>query len=296
MKCREFETRITDLLHGELDESKRREALAHAAACKQCGAVLENERRLTAEFHALAAGQGAEQAPAPIEQQLAAAFRAHSAGRAASTTARSESGRSTGLRISSRLRDFLLPAQKWWLWGTASAGVMLGVLFFASLPHRPAVNPVTAVSKPRSTAPMNAKHDIRVPETPLLGASQPAGAAPERVAAVKRARQQPPARRAAGRPSAVEVEVATGFYTIPYVEPVGPEESIRVVRTRVPRYWLTALGLPVNNERAFDPIQADVLVGEDNVARAIRFVQQWQVPQNASRPARSVPVNARYVP
>jgi hypothetical protein len=36
---------------------------------------------------------------------------------------------------------------------------------------------------------------------------------------------------------------------------------------------LISFGLPVNAERAAEPVTADVVVGVDGVARAIRFVQ-----------------------
>ena len=271
MKCPDFEANVTDLLKGELEESKRAETLAHALACKECGALLEAERRLTADLQALAAEQGALQAPPRIEKLMVTAFRARSARQGA-----------------------LLPTRNRWLWGTAAAGVVLA-LAIAGLLHRHAVNPTEAGKQPQSTTPINTQHNTRVPENPPLADLQPAKAQPERVP-VGRARPRPAEARRPNLPEAVEVEVTTGFYTIPYVEPVRPEESIRVVRTRVPRYWLTAAGLQVNDERAFDPIQADVLVGEDNVARAVRFVQQWQLQPGASRLLRPVPVKAQYVP
>jgi hypothetical protein len=41
----------------------------------------------------------------------------------------------------------------------------------------------------------------------------------------------------------------------------------------MPRSALIRLGLPVNVERADTPVKADLLVGEDGLARAIRFVR-----------------------
>ncbi len=99
----------------------------------------------------------------------------------------------------------------------------------------------------------------------------------------RRLKTRPPATPATHRPEPVVAEVATDFYVIPYSEPVRADESMRVVRTDVPRSSLAAFGLPVNDERAFDPIPADVLVGEDNVARAIRFVREWRLPSPAKR-------------
>ena len=50
-------------------------------------------------------------------------------------------------------------------------------------------------------------------------------------------------------------------------------DSGRVVRVQLPRSALARFGLPVNAERAGEPVKADVLLGEDGTARAIRFVR-----------------------
>jgi hypothetical protein len=50
-------------------------------------------------------------------------------------------------------------------------------------------------------------------------------------------------------------------------------ESGKVIRVQMPRSALIAFGLPVNVERADVPVKADLLVGEDGLARAIRFVR-----------------------
>jgi anti-sigma factor RsiW len=77
----------------------------------------------------------------------------------------------------------------------------------------------------------------------------------------------------AADPTAGEREVATDF--VPLAD--GPEgvelDGGRLVRVEVPRSTLLAAGFPMNAERADEPITADVLLGHDGVARAIRFVQ-----------------------
>ena len=52
-----------------------------------------------------------------------------------------------------------------------------------------------------------------------------------------------------------------------------PLESGQLVRVRVPRAALASLGLPLNAERGNEPVKADVLLGGDGLARAIRFVR-----------------------
>ena len=50
-------------------------------------------------------------------------------------------------------------------------------------------------------------------------------------------------------------------------------ESGRVVRVQMQRTALGAFGFPVNEERITERIPADVLLGDDGSARAVRFVR-----------------------
>ncbi len=70
-----------------------------------------------------------------------------------------------------------------------------------------------------------------------------------------------------------EPEVATEFIPFMAVGGISPEEQQQLVRVKLPRSALETFGLPVNRERARDPVQADVLLGEDGMVRAIRFVR-----------------------
>ena len=69
-----------------------------------------------------------------------------------------------------------------------------------------------------------------------------------------------------------EVEVTTGFLPLIYDGLLPPLESGQVIRVEVPRFALISYGLPLNAERADEPIKADVLLGQDGLARAIRLV------------------------
>ena len=50
-------------------------------------------------------------------------------------------------------------------------------------------------------------------------------------------------------------------------------EGGQIVRVEVPRSALASFGLPMNAERAGERVKADVVLGYDGVARAIRFVR-----------------------
>ena len=81
-------------------------------------------------------------------------------------------------------------------------------------------------------------------------------------------RSEPPApvRQAA-------TELATDYLPIGYGPGLRAGETVQVIRIRLPRSEMVRFGLPVQVERAHQPVQADVLIGEDGLARAIRFVQ-----------------------
>jgi hypothetical protein len=50
-------------------------------------------------------------------------------------------------------------------------------------------------------------------------------------------------------------------------------ESGQIVRVELPRSALISFGLPMDMERADERIKADVVLGNDGLARAIRFVK-----------------------
>ena len=68
-------------------------------------------------------------------------------------------------------------------------------------------------------------------------------------------------------------EYATDFVPLSYGGVQKPMESGEVIRMEMPRSALIAFGLPVNVEHADAPIKAELLLGEDGMARAIRFVR-----------------------
>ena len=50
-------------------------------------------------------------------------------------------------------------------------------------------------------------------------------------------------------------------------------ESATIVRVQLPMSSLRLMGLPVNEDRAAEAIQADMLLGQDGLARGVRFVE-----------------------
>jgi hypothetical protein len=90
--------------------------------------------------------------------------------------------------------------------------------------------------------------------------------------------------RQAANPTAVSqtaLESTTDFLPLPYSS--VPTTSAQLVRLQVPRAALARFGLaPIEmlDAPASETVPADVLVGEDGLARAIRFVRPAQETMN----------------
>jgi hypothetical protein len=80
----------------------------------------------------------------------------------------------------------------------------------------------------------------------------------------------PSPRRAPHRQPAALREIATEFFPLLDVQP--PFERGELVRMTVPASAMRDVGLPVSQDHLADMVQADVLVGQEGLARAIRFV------------------------
>lgn len=62
------------------------------------------------------------------------------------------------------------------------------------------------------------------------------------------------------------------FIPLPHAARVGPSEDVDLVRVEVPRSAMIAMGFAVSPERASKPVQAEVMLGADGLARAVRFL------------------------
>jgi hypothetical protein len=276
MNCNDFELKITDLARGYLSEAGARErAIAHAAHCRRCAARLRDEQRLTAGLRELAASIACEQMPREGEAQLLAAFRAE---RQATTTV-------------TRTRRYIS-------WAAAAAVILVLVALVAARfiglrepqiiaaasaterqekrsPDRgpmPDQNPAVAPrnnAQPLTTQANDWRHKLpralaNAPHKPVSRAPRGAtmaGTQPPPTELVKNATDEPPS------------EIATSFIALDSGRGLARPDSLQLVRVELPRSALMSFGLPMNVERADERIKADLLVGDDGVARAIRFVR-----------------------
>jgi len=146
-------------------------------------------------------------------------------------------------------------------WRTVAIGAMAAVLVAGALAvrERAARHRVTFEAAAIEKAP---------PRLPKLG--QVAGEVTEKSTPVMKPR---PRKHSAGRQESLPREgEKEAFFAIPYTVPLAPEERTTVVRITLSPSAIAAVGFPLP---AIDPgndAVADVLVGEDGRAHAIRIV------------------------
>jgi hypothetical protein len=251
MNCQEFDVIVVDLVRGNLKlTAARRDGMAHVSNCRGCVERLSQERVLSAGLQAWAESSGRIQAPERLEAALLAAFRAHAP-----------------LRVAHRVTDSRPARLK-----LAAAGIL--ILLGATLaflengrvrgPSAPAAGKLS-VSSTRAATQIESESERRpVKETVQL---RPAAQAKRQIA-----------RPAGARVASNRVEeITTGFIPLPYgsglnLWEAGPVGKIHLIRMRLPRSALLTTGLPMNEERADEPVLADVFFTEDGLARGIRFV------------------------
>jgi hypothetical protein len=85
------------------------------------------------------------------------------------------------------------------------------------------------------------------------------------------ASSRPVIRRPRRRP--VQLEIATEFLPVAVDDGWTPLDGGRLVRVKLPRSALGVFGLPVDAVRGPERVQADVMLSNDGVLRAIRFVR-----------------------
>lgn len=144
-----------------------------------------------------------------------------------------------------------------WMWtgaaAAASAAVVLILVAGRSASAPAAERPREIVATPAVSPPLP---EIAPP------APRPVPAAK----AVTARRANPP-----GNPRK-RVETGTEFFVLR--QPVAlPDEDLQVIRIRLPRREMRRFGMPVSAEGDGLPVQADVVIGDDGSARAVRFVR-----------------------
>jgi hypothetical protein len=245
MNCREFATIVIDLTrHQTLDAQAHAQALRHAELCISCAARLAEERAWRVNVRIVTTELAEQQAPARVEAALLAALRAQHHPAPACKAER----------------------RQWPSWRFAAVAAALLLLVFAGI----AWQDFKAKEQPQeasSPAPLSS------PTPPILTANNDVVNAPSPVRATVR---RVPPRRNVRLPAAPPREGAAPFYSLVEDGQMAPLESGRIVRIEVPTATLVKLGVPLTETTLTQPVQADLLLGQDGLARAIRFVPNSQ--------------------
>ncbi|HZS07008.1 MAG TPA: hypothetical protein VFD58_19385 [Blastocatellia bacterium] len=288
MNCQEFEKITADLSRERMmDAGVRADGLGHAAACKGCAARLADEQSLTRGLRALAATTGSGEAPAHVETALRAAFRGQAAREQVAVeqfaTARTAFV-GDGPQLAVRAIRQLPPSWRWWV--AAAAILILAAMIVPRLMQAPSPKKdehIAEAPAPPVTPGQNKQNDSPAPQPvrndeSLPGVTENPGFQKASSGNGIRRNSIPPRHRPAlarndrntPSPTPTVDEVYSDFIPLGSGDQI-PMESGHLMRVRMPRSVLPTFGLPMNVERANEPIRAEVLVGDDGMARAIRF-------------------------
>jgi hypothetical protein len=140
-----------------------------------------------------------------------------------------------------------------WLKITAAGSIAAGVLLFKLWTPAPPRPPEVVTLKPPVAPEPVGRLAVDLPRKP--------------VASKRQANRLPHHHRAPA-----QLEVGTEFFPVAQLDDWTPFDGGRLVRVELPKSALGVFGLPVDEERGPDRVQADVMLSNDGLLRAIRFV------------------------
>jgi hypothetical protein len=233
MTCGVYRSALMELARGGVAAP---ELKRHLERCAGCGRFLEDQVALTAMFGDVALRDVATIATPPeLEAHLLAEFDAFNAPVRPTVLPRKILSVKTARR-----------------WVPVSAGAIaagLAIAWFVAPKH---------VATP-APAPVKARISRPTPEVAEVHA------APVRPKPVRRRKTGVQAAKPVAEPEAPFVE-------IPYTIPLAPYERASIMRMEMPVAALIAAGLPVRTANTDGRAQADVVVGEDGRAHAVRVI------------------------
>lgn len=263
MNCQSFENIIDDLAREQLIEASAQQAtLRHCDDCPACAMRLGDGRMLTLALRALANETYSAEAPERVKRELLLTF-----------------GERQFSQNRPRLRRFS--------YMSAAAAVLL-VGFAVGIAawnwRAPAENPAgnSAMTTPLATEATPSLQPVTTVSSPVSNEKDKpansfvAGRKPAKPGTKRRAVRQIPDEQVADNvngTSDVNIEVATDFMPLGYVNSLSLQDGGSVVRVELPRSTIVSMGFAVNMDRYGERVKADVLMGADGLARAIRFVQ-----------------------
>jgi hypothetical protein len=238
MTCQTLRDAIVDIARGaETGQGTRAAVECHLDHCEACATLMARERQLSRGLRALAASTSGDGASEAMGRRLREMF---AEGQGVGATAEARREPATG---------------RWTAWAVAAAVAVAagGAAWFATT----ATPPSTGGTKPPAQA------SIESPTATVPASASGETPAPDRT--VKRAKRPRPAPQ-------VRYAVATGFVELPGAVGLPDFESGQIVRMEIPLTSLPTYGIEILPDARDRQVEADLLVGQDGQARAIRLV------------------------
>ena len=242
MKCHSLRDAIVELARGREAGPGTVAAIdSHVEHCAACAALMARERQLSQGLRALAAATAADRPPDALGRRLMEVFAERQL-----TPERSVARQATG-------------------WMRAAAAVLLtgaAVAWWWSARREPSAASPMTISAERADArqpepapvPGAVLTDNRPRPTPILAAGDRPRAARRRTA------------------PALPVVRPVGFVALPGAAGLPDFESGQIIRMEIPLTSLPTYGIDILPDAQGSPVKADLLVGQDGQARAIRLV------------------------
>jgi hypothetical protein len=299
MNCEAFEHVVSDLARGQVLEARARDgALDHVAVCNCCRVRLGDERRLSSDLRVLAEMMKPFEARAEVETRVLEAFRSRlederrlsgdlrvlaQAMKPLKARSEVEARVLEAFRGRRSVASFPLQAgrRKHLAAMVAAAAVVWLVVGLTGLQwaYRFSTRENTAQTPREKTETPLPKSNEQDSSPQSLPKNRPlrnsvankSRAVPPSAAPIQptRGREQKSASNSGNR----KTEIATDFFPIGDTSALSLADGGQLVRVQLPRSTLMKFGLPVNVDRANERMKADVLLGSDGIARAIRFVR-----------------------
>ncbi len=234
--CEEFEAMGLDAeRNASLSAADRAAAIEHAGSCSRCAALQDSWQAAGVELRAFAEDTAMAQAPPRVEMRLRQEFRTR--------------------HVTLKVRRTAVVAA----WTLAAAAVLVGEVSWINW---------------RKGSPNEMPNELKSTRSVTNSAGNTANSVPNPVAPGQGggAVQQRGSTGAAASQTLVAENELSGFTFLPGAV-VTDTDDAAILRVRLQRGALGALGLPVNEERANEWIQVDLLVGDDGLPQAVRLPQ-----------------------
>lgn len=285
MNCEDFNKIIHELAdYKPMQVTVRDAGVSHVALCADCATKLTSARILSTSL-VVAAGAESEEAPARIKENLLAAFTAVHQGSVASPEIQrvDEVDVAELSTVETSVVDISMRSRHRW-WTVAPVAVAAVILLAVIVPD------LRTASEPESISVFNDLPAFKDLKADLTDRSQTLEAIADRLptssgnenprATLKGA----PNRRRLVRQRKADLENTKGTYEtvarntgeylpLTYLAKSTAIDSGTIVRVELSQSALASLGIRTNFQGTGKSVKADVVIGDDGVAQAIRLVE-----------------------